>query len=116
MENTSRYQTYQDFFPFYLREHSKKSTRVLHYFGTLGYQVLFWSLIVTQNFLFLPLILLAGYGPAWIGHFFYEKVLWHCGILYNSSVISVARKFKSICRKLALFEFALPSSTCKLAS
>lgn len=28
----------------------------------------------------------------------------------------VARKFKSICRKLALFEFALPSSTCKLAS
>ena len=29
---------------------------------------------------------------------------------------SVARKFKSICRKLALFEFALPSSTCKLAS
>ena len=30
--------------------------------------------------------------------------------------ISVARKFKSICRKLALFEFALPSSTCKLAS
>ena len=73
MENTSRYQTYQDFFPFYLREHSKKSTRVLHYFGTLCYQVLFWSLIVTQNFLFLPLILLAGYGPAWIGHFFYEK-------------------------------------------
>ena len=29
---------------------------------------------------------------------------------------SVARKFKSICRKLALFVFALPSSTCKLAS
>ena len=31
-------------------------------------------------------------------------------------VTSVARKFKSICRKLALFEFALPSWTCKLAS
>lgn len=73
MENTTRYQNYKDFFPFYLREHSKKSTRLLHYFGTLGYQVLFWSLLVTQNYIFLPLIFLMGYGPAWVGHFFYEK-------------------------------------------
>ena len=70
MENTKRYQNYKDFFPFYL---SRKSTRMLHYFGTIGYQVLFWILIFSQNFLLLPLILLAGYGPAWIGHFFYEK-------------------------------------------
>ena len=73
MENPQRYTNYNDFFPFYLREHSKKSTRVMHYFGTIGYQVLFWSLLLTQNYLFLPLILLAGYGPAWIGHFFIEK-------------------------------------------
>ena len=73
MENTTRYQNYKDFFPFYLREHSKKSTRLLHYLGTLGYQVLFWSLLVTQNYIFLPLIFLMGYGPAWVGHFFYEK-------------------------------------------
>ena len=62
MENPARYTNYKDFFPFYLREHSKKSTRMLHYFGTIGYQVLFWSLLLTQN-----------YGPAWIGHFFIEK-------------------------------------------
>ena len=85
MENTSRYQTYQDFFPFYLREHSKKSTRLLHYFGTMGYQLLFWSLLVTQNFIFLPLILIMGYGPAWIGHFFMKKInrllfLIRCGL------------------------------------
>ena len=73
MENNKRYQNYKDFFPFYLREHSRKSTRMLHYFGTIGYQVLFWTLIFAQNFLLLPLILLAGYGPAWIGHFLYEK-------------------------------------------
>ena len=73
MENTKRYQNYKDFFPFYLREHSRKSTRALHYFGTIGYQALFWTLIFSQNFILLPLILLAGYGPAWIGHFFYEK-------------------------------------------
>ncbi len=55
MENPQRYTNYNDFFPFYLREHSKKSTRVMHYFGTIGYQVLFWSLLLTQNYLFLPI-------------------------------------------------------------
>ena len=73
MENPTRYTNYKDFFPFYLREHSKKSTRIFHYFGTIGYQILFWSLIFTQNYIFIPLVLLAGYGPAWIGHFFIEK-------------------------------------------
>ena len=33
-----------------------------------------------------------------------------------TGVAAVARKFMSICQKLALFEFALPSLTCKLAS
>ena len=73
MENIKRYQNYKDFFPFYLREHSRKSTLMLHYFGTTGYLALFLTLIFSQNFLLLPLIFLAGYGPAWIGHFFYEK-------------------------------------------
>jgi len=73
MKNPERYTNYNDFFPFYLREHRKQSTRVFHYFGTIAYQVLFWTLIATQNFLFIPLILLAGYGPAWVSHFFIEK-------------------------------------------
>ena len=48
---------------------------------------------------------------------FIENNLTTEGPLFLFTVaISVARKFKSICRKLALFEFALPSSTCKLAS
>ena len=73
MKNPERYTNYNDFFPFYLREHRKQSTRVFHYLGTIAYQVLFWTLIATQNFLFIPLILLAGYGPAWVSHFFIEK-------------------------------------------
>ena len=73
MENPERYTNYKDFFPFYLKEHSKKNTRILHYFGTFGYLTLLLSLIITQNYYFIPLILVAGYGPAWIGHFFIEK-------------------------------------------
>ena len=76
MENLERYTSYKDFFPFYLKEHSKRNTRILHYFGTFGYLGLLASLIITQNYAFIPLILLAGYGPAWIGHFFIEKNKW----------------------------------------
>ena len=73
MENPERYTNYKDFFLFYLKEHSKINTRILHYFGTFGYLSLLISLIITQNYYFIPLILVAGYGPAWIGHFFIEK-------------------------------------------
>ncbi len=73
MQNATRYTTYKDFFPYYLREHRKRETRVLHYFGTVVSNVLLWTLIFTQNYYFILLILVAGYGPAWIGHFFIEK-------------------------------------------
>ena len=51
-------------------------------------------------------------------HFFSnpEYIHFNFWAIMQSTISSVARKFKSICRKLALFEFALPSSTCKLAS
>jgi hypothetical protein len=72
MINPERYTTYKDFFPHYLREHSKKRTRLLHYMGTGFSNLLLISLIVTQNYYLIPLVLLAGYGPAWIAHFFIE--------------------------------------------
>ena len=60
--------TYRDFWPFYLREHAKPSTRALHYVGTilmlaLGGAGLWW-------FAAIPL---AGYGFAWAAHFGVEK-------------------------------------------
>ena len=72
MSNSRRYTTYKDFFPHYLREHSKKRTRLLHYCGTGASNILLITLIATQNYLLIPLVLLAGYGPAWIAHFFVE--------------------------------------------
>ena len=72
MSNPNRYTTYRDFFPHYLREHSKKETRLMHYCGTAFSNVLLIFLLITQNYYLIPLVLITGYGPAWIAHFFIE--------------------------------------------
>ena len=49
-----RIATFEDFWPFYVREHSKRLNRRLHFIGT-------------------SLMPLFGYGFAWVGHFFVQK-------------------------------------------
>ena len=69
----ARFQTYAEFWPFYLREHAKPSTRALHYVGTIGaVLVLIWAL-VTRQWLLLLAVPVFGYGFAWFAHFFVEK-------------------------------------------
>ncbi|WP_300299248.1 DUF962 domain-containing protein [Ferrovibrio sp.] len=69
----NRIATYGAFWPFYLREHAKPVTRAWHYLGTtIGLTCLAMA-IGTGNLLWLLAGLVSGYGPAWIGHFFFEK-------------------------------------------
>jgi hypothetical protein len=63
---------YRDFWPHYLREHSRPVTRGWHYFGTTAALVCLAAAIATANPYILALGFVAGYGPAWIGHFFFE--------------------------------------------
>ncbi|XP_020272977.1 uncharacterized protein LOC109848075 [Asparagus officinalis] len=63
---------FDEFWAFYMTQHSKPLTRLLHFIGTLC------SLVcVLLSRLFSPwLILLApviGYGVAWCSHFFVER-------------------------------------------
>lgn len=67
------FQSFQEFWPYYLGEHKLITCRALHYIGTVASAGLLILLIVTQQWAWLPLVLVAGYGPAWIGHFFVEK-------------------------------------------
>ncbi|TDI61342.1 MAG: DUF962 domain-containing protein [Alphaproteobacteria bacterium] len=70
--STNRIATYKEFFPFYLREHSKKLTRGLHYTGTsIALALLAWT-IATQTWWALPFYPVIGYGFAWYAHFFVE--------------------------------------------
>ena len=70
---TNRIETYRDFFPYYLREHRRPTTRALHYFGTSMAVTAVVVALVIQTWWLAALALVFGYGPAWVAHFFFEK-------------------------------------------
>jgi|SRR5690606_25753196 len=68
-----KYQTFKEFYPFYLSEHSNKTCRLLHFIGTTLVLVLLIVALVTGYYKLLWFLPVAGYGFAWIGHFGFEK-------------------------------------------
>ena len=65
--------TYAEFWPFYLREHSKPQTRGFHYVGSIASVVLLIWAVATQSWWWLLAVPVAGYAFAWFSHFFIEK-------------------------------------------
>lgn len=66
-------QNYAQFWDFYVREHSKPLTRILHFIGTsLGLVLLAW-LIWRGTWYYFPLCFVTGYAFAWFAHFVVEK-------------------------------------------
>jgi hypothetical protein len=65
--------TYDEFWIFYLREHSKPQTRALHYIGTIASLVVLTWAVATQSWWWLLFVPLLGYAFAWFAHFFVEK-------------------------------------------
>jgi hypothetical protein len=65
-------QTFAEFWPFYLREHSKPGTRALHLVGTTLVVFILAGAIVTLRPVLLLGALVCGYSFAWVGHFFVE--------------------------------------------
>ena len=68
-----RIKTYQEFYKYYLSEHQNTTSRLLHVIGTTIVIALTITAIYHRNFKLLWLVPLAGYGFAWVGHFFFEK-------------------------------------------
>ena len=70
---SDRITSFKDFYPYYLKEHSNSTCRVLHFIGTwLVLAVIAYSGFKTDA-RWLLLAPVVGYGFAWVGHFFYEK-------------------------------------------
>ena len=64
--------TFKDFWPFYVREHSRPLNRKLHFIGTASIFPLAFAALFYNSWLWL-LVPISAYGFAWYGHFFIEK-------------------------------------------
>lgn len=68
-----KYASFAEFYPYYLSEHSQRTTRRVHFLGSgLGLVCLF-LMIITGDPLWLLIGLCIGYGLAWFAHFVFEK-------------------------------------------
>ena len=65
--------SFEEFYPYYLKEHSNKICRLLHVIGTTIVLALVLTSIIHLNPYWLLFTPITGYGFAWVGHFFFEK-------------------------------------------
>jgi hypothetical protein len=68
-----KYQNLKDFYPYYLTEHQDATSRGLHFIGTSLFIGILLYGVFTMNWKILLWGPIAGYGFAWVGHFFFEK-------------------------------------------
>lgn len=67
------YRSFGAFYPFYLSQHADRYCRRLHFIGTTLALAGVITAVMTWNWWWLAAALMAGYGLAWLGHFFFEK-------------------------------------------
>ena len=67
------YRTLEEFYPYYLGEHSNRTCRRLHFVGTTLGLVLFLVALTTQTWWLIAAAFVQGYAFAWVGHFFFER-------------------------------------------
>jgi hypothetical protein len=67
-----RIQSFEDFWPFYVKEHSNPLNRTLHFIGSSCALGCLAGAAMGHWYLF-PAAAVVGYGFAWVGHFFVEK-------------------------------------------
>ena len=67
-----RFGSFREFYPFYLSEHRNSMCRRLHFVGSTLALVCIALTLVTREWWWLAAAMVAGYGFAWAGHFFFE--------------------------------------------
>ncbi len=68
-----RIASFDEFWPYYVGEHLDPTTRKLHFVGTAAAVSCLVAGVVTRRPGLVLGALVAGYGPAWISHFFVEN-------------------------------------------
>jgi hypothetical protein len=70
---SDEFKNFQDFYPYYLGEHSDRSCRRLHFVGTGLVIITLGFVLATGRYGLLWTLPVLGYGFAWAGHYFFEK-------------------------------------------
>ena len=75
MDNNTekKFESFSEFYPFYLSQHGDRLNRRLHFTGLLTALVILAIAIIFQKWVLLILLPIFGYGFSWIGHFFFER-------------------------------------------
>ncbi len=73
MNQTDSIKSFEEFWPYYVREHSTPGCRALHFIGSALGLVCLILAFVTGNLWLILLGIVVGYGLAWTGHFFIER-------------------------------------------
>lgn len=68
----NRFNSFAEFYPYYLEEHANRTCRRLHFVGTSLVILTALYAVFSGNWNALWLLPLVGYGFAWVGHFFFE--------------------------------------------
>jgi hypothetical protein len=64
--------SFAEFWPFYVAQHLNPVNRALHFLGT-SLALAFLAAAATLSPWWSLAAPAAGYGPAWVGHFFFER-------------------------------------------
>ena len=67
------FETFDDFWPFYMSQHKHPQCRILHFWGSTIALTLVLVSILSGEYGWFVLAPIAGYGGAWWGHFGFEK-------------------------------------------
>ncbi len=68
-----KYQSFAEFYPFYLSQHANRVCRALHFVGSGLVLLVVAYALWSGQLLLLLLTPVIGYGFAWIGHYVFEK-------------------------------------------
>jgi hypothetical protein len=68
-----RFESFEQFWPYYVAMHSRRSTRLIHAVGTVSGAMLTLVGAVTGTWYLLPALPVMGYGAAWPAHWFIER-------------------------------------------
>jgi len=115
--NKTRFSSFEEFWPYYVAEHSRPGTRALHAAGTAAGLACALALIVERKWKLLPLSLVPGYGAAWLAHFLIERnkpatfdyPLWSLMGDYKMVGMMVAGKMDAEVKRILDEQKALPA-------